>query len=134
MHFDWLTYSDNKISETATTSSGKSGPTRSKTDSITTSWDSISKSDPELLPYTALLQRSSTMKSTKVNGYGDLSKRLTERRDSFEVKKAWLSARMRDREDEFVDWHDIRYGTYMSQSICCVTMVDYVIERCISMS
>ncbi|GAB5588489.1 hypothetical protein Unana1_03389 [Umbelopsis nana] len=106
-HFDWLTYSDNKISETATTSSGKSGPTRSKTDSITTSWDSISKSDPELLPYTALLQRSSTMKSTKVNGYGDLSKRLTERRDSFEVKKAWLSARMRDREDEFVDWHDI---------------------------
>ncbi|CAO3665848.1 unnamed protein product [Umbelopsis ramanniana] len=45
------------------------------------------------------------MRSTKLDM--DLVKRIIQRRDSFEVKKSWLNARMRDREDEFVDWQDI---------------------------
>lgn len=115
MHFDWLAYTDNvalgsktSSEKTATSSGKKASPTLPKAESVAHAWDSVSKSDPDILPYTALLQRSSTMRSTKTNGYGDLSRRLTQRRDSFEVKKAWLSARMRDREDEFVDWQDIR--------------------------
>ena len=115
IHFDWLAYTDKMAlgsktsSEKSETSSRKNpSPTLPKAESVAHAWDSVSKSDPDILPYTALLQRSSTMRSMKTNGYGNLSRRLTQRRDSFEVKKAWLSARMRDREDEFVDWQDIR--------------------------
>jgi hypothetical protein len=106
-HFSWLTYTDRNASATSVTGSGASSSLkRSITDSIVESWTSKSSVDEDTLPYTALLQRSSTMRSTKLDM--DLVKRLTLRRDSFEVKKSWLSARMRDREDEFVDWQDIR--------------------------
>jgi hypothetical protein len=106
-HFSWLTYTlKNATVPSVTSSTTASSSKRSNTDSMFESWDSTSSDDADTLPYTALLQRSSTMSSTKTDV--NLVRRLTRRRDSFEVKKAWLSARMRDREDEFVDWQDIR--------------------------
>jgi hypothetical protein len=66
------------------------------------------------------------MRSTKLDM--DLVKRVIQRRDSFEVKKAWLNARMRDREDEFVDWQDIRsVDTVHHHGLDCVPFFNNVV-------
>ncbi|KAG2176616.1 hypothetical protein INT44_007280, partial [Umbelopsis vinacea] len=66
-HFSWLTYTDRNASATPVSGSSASNYLkRSNTDSIAESRTSKSSIDDDTLPYTALLQRSGTMRSTKL--------------------------------------------------------------------
>ncbi|KAM3584601.1 hypothetical protein VKS41_003409 [Umbelopsis sp. WA50703] len=112
--FDWLNYTGQNSKHTSTTSSEESFDfKRSKTAVVLETSQLKPLLSSDTLPFTTMLQKSSTMGSINANEYGDSTKRTQRHLDSYEVKKAWLSARMRDKEDEFVDWENIRHvGIY----------------------
>ncbi|KAG2181008.1 hypothetical protein INT43_008590 [Umbelopsis isabellina] len=106
--FGWLNYTVQKIEQSPTTNNNETFEFKRSKSAIgleTSQLNPLLSSDT--LPFTAMLQKSSTMGSVKANGLGDNTKRFQRHLDSYEIKKAWLSARMRDKEDEFVDWEDI---------------------------
>lgn len=107
--FDWLNYTLQKIEQSPTTSNDEMFEfKRSKSAIVHEASHLKPLLSSDTLPFTTMLQKSSTMGSIKANDLADNAKRFQRHLDSYEIKKAWLSARMRDKEDEFVDWEDIR--------------------------
>ncbi|KAJ2959653.1 hypothetical protein NQZ79_g4925 [Umbelopsis isabellina] len=106
--FDWLNYTRQKIEQSPISSIDETFDFKRSKSAIvleTSQLKPLLSSDT--LPFTTMLQKSSTMGTIKANDLGDSTRRFQRHLDSYEIKKAWLSARMRDKEDEFVDWKDI---------------------------